>query len=104
MGLARQRTRHRRAGEHVRDHDPPENVGDGAGTFRGAVNFSYPMYMPKAFDVALDSGESGTATVEAEIEDAEAGKAIEDGVRTSAGESTVAVTVEGWSRPTAAPE
>lgn len=82
-----------------------ENVGDGPETFRGAVNFSYPMYMPKAFDLPLDPGESGTATVEASIEDADSGTEIEYGVRTPAGESTVAVTVEGESAtPTAAPE
>ncbi|QKY20217.1 hypothetical protein B4589_007440 [Halolamina sp. CBA1230] len=72
-----------------------ENVGDGAGTFRGAVNFSYPMYMPKGFAVSLDPGASGADTVEAEIRDAEDGKEIEYGVRTPAGETTVSVTVDG---------
>jgi hypothetical protein len=82
-----------------------ENVGDGPGTFRGAVNFSYPLYMPKAFDLPLDPGESGTATVEAEIKDADAGKTIEYGVRTPDCESTVAVTVEdGPATPTTASE
>jgi len=82
-----------------------ENVGDGPGAFRGAVNFSYPMYMRKAFDLPLDPGESATATVEASIEDADSGTEIEYGVRTPAGESTVAVTVEGESTtPTTAPE
>ena len=71
-----------------------ENVGDGAGTFRGAVNFSYPMYMPKGFDVSLDPGASGADTVNAEIRDADPGKEIEYGVRTPAGETTVHVTVE----------
>jgi hypothetical protein len=27
-----------------------ENVGDGPGTFRGAANFSFPMYRSKGFD------------------------------------------------------
>jgi hypothetical protein len=74
-----------------------ENVGDGPGTFRGAVNFSYPMYRPKAFDIALDAGESGEATVSASADGAEPGTDLSYGVRTPAGESTVAVTVEAES-------
>ena len=72
-----------------------ENVGDGAGTFRGAVNFSYPMYMPEGFDIPLDSGASGEASVEADVRDAESGREIDYGVRTPAGETEVSVTVEG---------
>ena len=71
-----------------------ENVGDGPGTFRGAVNFSYPMYRPKGFDIVLDPGGSGEATVSASSRDADPGTELEYGVRTPEGESTVAVTVE----------
>jgi hypothetical protein len=45
-----------------------ENVGDGPGTFRGAVNFSYPMSRPKGFDIVLDPGGSDEATVSASSE------------------------------------
>jgi len=79
-----------------------ENVGDGAGAFRGAVNFSYPLYAPAGFDIPLDAGQSGTERVEAEIRDAEPGKEIEYGVRTPDGETTVSVTVESDSTDTAA--
>ncbi|KPN29334.1 hypothetical protein SY89_00047 [Halolamina pelagica] len=72
-----------------------ENVGDGAGTFRGAVNFSYPLYKPEGFDIPLDPGESNTATVAAEARDAEPGRELEYEVRTPTGETTVTVTVEG---------
>lgn len=74
-----------------------ENVGDGPGTFRGAVNFSYPLYMPKGFDIALDPGESGTERVEASTEDADPGQEIEYGIRTPVGEGSVSVTVEADS-------
>lgn len=74
-----------------------ENVGDGAGTFRGAVNFSYPLYMPEGFDIVLDPGESGTANVEASTEHADPDQEIEYGVRTPAGEGSVAVTIESES-------
>lgn len=71
-----------------------ENVGDGPGTFRGAVNFSYPMYRPNGFDIALDSGASGEATVSASSDEADPGTELEYDVRTPAGQSTVAVAVE----------
>ncbi|NHX36714.1 MULTISPECIES: hypothetical protein [Halolamina] len=71
-----------------------ENVGDGPGTFRGAVNFSYPLYKPEGFDVPLDPGESGTATVTAEARDADPGREIDYGIRTPTGETTVTVAVE----------
>lgn len=74
-----------------------ENVGDGPGTFRGAVNFSYPLYRPKGFDIALDPGESGTERVEASTEDADSGQEIDYGIRTPAGERSVSVTVEAQS-------
>ena len=74
-----------------------ENVGDGRGTFRGAVNFSYPRYQPKGFDLALAPGESATATVPASSENAESGRTLEYGVRTAAGRATVATSVEGES-------
>lgn len=70
------------------------NVGDGPGTFRGAVNFSFPMYRPKGFDIVLDPGESGEATVSASSENVEPGTELNYGVRTPAGSSTVSVTVE----------
>lgn len=74
-----------------------ENVGDGPGTFRGAVNFSHPMYRPKGFDIALDSGEAGEEVVSASSENAEPGKKLIYDVRTPAGESEVSVTVEADS-------
>jgi hypothetical protein len=70
-----------------------ENVGDGPGTFRGAVNFSHPICRPEGFDVALGPGESGEATVPASSEEADPGTELGYGVRTPAGESTVTVTV-----------
>jgi hypothetical protein len=77
-----------------------ENVGDGLGTFRGAVNFSYPLYRPKGFDIVLDPGESGETTVSASSRDADPGTELEYGVRTPAGRSTVAVTVTTESNST----
>jgi hypothetical protein len=77
-----------------------ENVGDGPGTFRGAVNFSHPLYRPKAFDIVLDPGRSGEATVSASSEDADPGTELEYGVRTPAGKSTVTVAVEHESSST----
>jgi len=70
-----------------------ENVGDGPGTFRGAVNFSIPMYRPEGFDIVLDPGEFGEATISASSNDADPETELEYGVRTPAGKSTVAVTV-----------
>ncbi|WP_049979542.1 hypothetical protein [Halolamina rubra] len=72
-----------------------ENVGDGPGTFRGAVNFSYPMYMPRGFAIPLEGGASGADFVEAEVGDADSGKEIDYGVRTPVETRTVTVTVEG---------
>ncbi|WP_435118752.1 hypothetical protein [Halolamina sp. C58] len=71
-----------------------ENVGDGPGAFRGAVNFSYPLYAPKGFDIPLDPGQSGTERVAAEVRDAESVEEIEYGIRTPVGETTVTVAVE----------
>jgi hypothetical protein len=78
-----------------------ENVGDGPGTFRGAVNFSYPMYRPKGFDILLEPGASDEATVSASSRDADPGTGLEYGVRTPTGQSTVAVAVEAESHSTA---
>ncbi|MFC7059306.1 hypothetical protein [Halovenus salina] len=78
-----------------------ENVGDGPGTFRGAVNFSYPTYRPKGFDIVPDADESGETTVSASAEGAEPGTTLEYGVRTPAGRSTVTVTVEDESKEAA---
>ncbi len=75
-----------------------ENVGDGLGTFRGAVNFSYPLYRPKGFDIVLTPGESGEATVSASSEDADPGRELDYGVRTPTEESGVSVTVVEASR------
>lgn len=77
-----------------------ENVGDGPGTFRGAVNFSYPMYRPKGFDIVLDPGGSDEATVSASTKDADPGTGLEYGIRTPVGQSTVAVAVEPESSTT----
>lgn len=76
-----------------------ENVGDGPGTFRGAVNFSYPLYRPKGFDIPLDPGAAGEATVSASSTNANPGTELTYGIRTPTGRSEVAVTVE--SAPTA---
>jgi hypothetical protein len=75
------------------------NVGEGPGTFRGAVNFSYPLYQPKPVDLALAPGESATGTVPAKSGTAESGRTLEYDVRTPAGRTTVATTVEGESGP-----
>ena len=77
-----------------------ENVGDGPGTFRGAVNFSYPLYRPKGFDIVLDPMESGEGTVSATSKNADPGRELNYGVRTPAGESEVSVTVEADSSVT----
>ena len=93
-----------------------ENVGDGPGTFRCAVNFSSPLYRPKAFDIVLDPGASDETTVSASSEpprgqaprhspcflcrDADPGSSLEYGVRTPAGQSTVAIAVEPESNAT----
>lgn len=77
-----------------------ENVGDGPATFRGAVNFSYPLYRPKGFDIPLDPGRSGEATVSASSEDADPERELEYGLRTPAGKSNLTVTVEAESTPT----
>jgi hypothetical protein len=77
-----------------------ENVGDGPGTFRGAVNFSYPLYQPKGFDISLAAGESGEATVSASSKNAEPGKELEYRIRTPAGKSKVSVTVESEATAT----
>ena len=71
-----------------------ENVGDGPGVFRGAVNFSFPMYMPEGFDIPLAAGESGTGTVEATAEGAQSGTPLVYDIRTPAGDTEVQVEVE----------
>ncbi len=77
-----------------------ENVGGGPGTFRGAVNFSYPLYRPKGFHIELEPGASGEATVSASSKDTEPGTELRYGVRTPAGRSAVAVAVETGSPST----
>lgn len=77
-----------------------ENVGNGPGTFRGAVNFSYPLYMPEGFDIVLDSRDSGEAKVSADIKAGHSGGMVTYQVRTPAGRSEVAVTVETESTST----
>lgn len=76
------------------------NVGDGPGTFRGAVNFSHPTHMAKGFDIVLGSGESGEATVSASTNRADPGTELKYGVRTPAGVSDETVTVETESSST----
>lgn len=80
-----------------------ENVGDGRGTFRGAVNFSYPLYQPKGFDIVLDPGETGEATVSASSEGADPGRELDYGIRTPTEQSGVGVTVESESPSTPTP-
>ncbi|MFB6220119.1 MAG: hypothetical protein ABEH90_01655 [Halolamina sp.] len=69
-----------------------ENVGDGPGVFRGAVNFSSPLHRPEGFDIPLDPGASGTATVEAT---AEAESKLRYGIRTPVRDTEVMVDVQG---------
>jgi len=71
-----------------------ENVGDGPGTFRGAVNFSYPLYKPEGFDIQLEPGQSGEARISARSENADPGSELTYDVRTPVDESEVTVTVE----------
>jgi hypothetical protein len=66
-----------------------ENVGDGPGTFRGAVNFSGAVYRAYGFDIVLEPGVSDEATVSAS---SNSGQFYE--VRTPAGRSEVTVAVE----------
>lgn len=76
------------------------NVGDGPGVFRGAVNFTFPSYRPEAFDVELDPGESGIATVDATSEGAEPGRSIRYDLRTPLGARDVTVAVEAEGEET----
>lgn len=76
-----------------------ENVGDGPGTFRGAVNFSYP-YMARGFDMGpLSPGEEGEATVSTSAEHTPP-DTRDYQVRTPAGRSEVSVSVESESTTT----
>lgn len=77
-----------------------ENVGDGAGTFRGAVNFSYPLYRPKGFAIDLAPGASGETTVSASSEEIDPERQLDYGIRTPGEESTVTVTVKAESTST----
>jgi len=77
-----------------------ENVGDGPGTFRGAVNFSYPMYRPKGFAVTLEAGESGSDAVSAEVQEGASERDIDYGVRTPTEATTVTVAVESGETAT----
>ncbi len=92
-----------RPGERFTITVTADNVGDGPGTFRGAVNFSFPLYRPEGFDIVLDSGESGEATISASSTHADPGMELEYGVRTPAGESTVTVAVGAESATTGSP-
>ncbi|MFC7071565.1 hypothetical protein ACFQJ7_16780 [Halovenus rubra] len=58
------------------------------------MNFSYPLYAPKRFDIELDTGEADEDTMPASTENAEPGTELSYGIRTPAEQSTVAVTVE----------
>lgn len=75
------------------------NVGTGPGVFRGAVNFSYPLYRPEGFDVELVPGESGSATVEATSEGADSGQTLSYGIRTPLGRREVSVDVATATDP-----
>jgi hypothetical protein len=71
-----------------------KNVGNGPGTFRGVVNFSSPMYKAERFDIVLHPGESGKGKVSTDISARHSGGEETYQVRTPAGRSEVAVTVE----------
>ena len=76
-----------------------ENVGEGPGTFRGAVNFSYP-YMARGFDIGpLGPGGEGEAAVPTSA-DHNPPETRDYQVRTPAGRSEVSVTVERKSTTT----
>jgi hypothetical protein len=74
------------------------NVGDGAGRFRGAVNFKNLSYHTETVGLSLAPGESGAAAVEAESGDA--GETFNYGVQTAAGDIELAVDIE--SEPSSA--
>lgn len=68
-----------------------ENVGDGAGVFRGAVNFENVSAHTETFDLTLVPGESGTATAKAES--GSGGQTFSYDVETAGGEAKVAVDI-----------
>lgn len=68
-----------------------ENVGDGAGVFRGAVNFENISAHTETFEFALGPGESGSATVQAES--GSGGQTFGYGVETAGGDTTLSVDI-----------
>ena len=68
-----------------------ENVGDGDGVFRGAVNFENVSAHTETFEFALSPGESGSATVQAES--GHGGQTFSYGVETAGGETEVTVDI-----------
>jgi len=68
-----------------------ENVGDGPGVFRGAVNFENISAHTEIFERSLAPGESGTATVQAESGDA--GQTFSYDVVTAGGDAKVTVEI-----------
>ena len=74
-----------------------ENVGEGPGTFRGAVQFSFPLYSFRTFDNVLGPGESGESVVSIRTDNANPGDDLTYVVRTPTGTSEVSVAVESRS-------
>ena len=68
-----------------------ENVGNGDGVFRGAVNFENVSAHTETFEFALSPGESGSATVQAES--GSGGQTFSYGVETAGGETEVTVDI-----------
>lgn len=79
-----------------------ENIGDGPGTFRGVVNFSYPVYSAKGFDIVLDPGEADETSISARTRNAGRTSGATYRVRTPSGNSEVSVTIGGESSSTSA--
>lgn len=68
-----------------------ENVGDGPGVFRGAVNFENISAHTEIFEFVLGPGESGSATVQAES--SSGGQTFGYGVETAGGSTSIAVDI-----------
>jgi hypothetical protein len=77
-----------------------ENTGDGHGKFRGAVQYSFPLYAFKSFDNVLDPGESGESVVSIRTDNADPGDVLTYVVRTPTGTSEVSVAVESGQSST----
>jgi hypothetical protein len=77
-----------------------ENVGDGPGAFRGAVQYTFPLYGFKPFDNVLGLGESGESVVSIRTDNADPGDNLTYVVRTPTGTSEVSVGVESGQNST----